>query len=291
MYEEHNNRRQFFFDTADEKLIENWWSKLNHSFEGKDVAGITSNPNALQKVNVKTVEELKAKLVTLGNLLGSIRKDRSGHIYVQMPNSNMGREDIKKFAQFLYEFGRANSIVLGLKIPPFHRTLEMTSNLWDLVPLNVTGVADCSTALRAFSYPVTYVSIIPGRMEEKNINAREQVAFVQQRNNGYARSANRTEIISTKKRLITGSMRTLVGLQWAIEYGTVPTIGSKLFDKLVESPVNVEYFHSMWNVSRKHPDLDFSPHVTQDMTDLSVSFFEQMDECGKELYEDFSNDK
>jgi hypothetical protein len=32
----------------------------------------------------------------------------------------------------------------------------------------------------------------------------------------------------------------------------------------------------------------FSPHITKDNTDLSVSFFEQMDELGRAAHKEFS---
>ena len=56
-----------------------------------------------------------------------------------------------------------------MKIAPHKRMLELNEELKDKIDLNVTGTADCSTALMSLSYGVRYVSIIPGRMEEKGI--------------------------------------------------------------------------------------------------------------------------
>ena len=99
--------------------------------------------------------------------------------------------------------------------------LELNEELKDKIDLNVTGTADCSTALMSLSYGVRYVSIIPGRMEEKGIDAKNQIAYLNQRK-------------KDNSEIITGSMRTLDGLKWAFEYGTVPTIGTKVWDLILE---------------------------------------------------------
>ena len=149
----------------------------------------------------------------------------------------------------------------------------MTNSLKDKIDFNVTGVSDCSTALRAFSYNIRYVSFIPGRMEEKSINAKEQISFANQRNN------SRSEII-------TGSMRNIEGLAWACAYNTVPTIGTRVWDEM-EQKISNQEFLKILKFRQNLDKIDFSPAVNDAMTSLSLDFFNQMDNLGSKIYKDF----
>ena len=161
---------------------------------------------------------------------------------------------------------------LGLKIPPFKHVLDIVDSLNPIMEVNVTGVADCSTALHCFSYPVRYVSIIPGRMEEKGIDAQSHIVYANQR------KASGSEII-------TGSMRTLKGLEWVCALGTVPTIGTKVWD-LIFNEMGIEKFNSL-NKAPLVKQLKLSPEVKIESRDLSLDFFAQMDECGSTTYSQF----
>ena len=138
--------------------------------------------------------------------------------------------------------------------------------------INVTGVADCATALNCFTYDVRYVSIIPGRMEEKGLNAKAHISYVNQRR-------------TSSSDIIAGSMRTLEGLRWVAEYGTVPTIGTGVWD-LIFNDMGLETFKLFEKVPREKWS-KYSPIVTDVSTQLSVDFFKQMDECGKTAHTQF----
>ena len=263
----------FFFDTADTEYVKQLWEKLKGQIDPKSVAGITTNPNAFHKIEASTIKQWKDKTLELCQLVSEIRGDDLGVVYVQQPNSRMLGRDVLVWAAEISKWGDGNTRV-GLKIPPFKEVLNVTDKLSTVIGIevNVTGVADCSTALRAFSYGVDYVSIIPGRMEEQGINAKAQVSFANQRN-------------CKNSKIITGSMRTIEGLKWVCEYNTVPTIGSRVWDKLFKES-NIEEFKSFWKESEEADQL-FSPKVDESMTALSESFFEQMDELSKPVYEEF----
>jgi transaldolase len=280
----------FYFDSADEKQIEKWWATLSgHLGQTSEPAGITTNPSALQKAGVKTMRDLERKLHDLSHLM--IRMGKVvGDIYVQLPNDNMHNSDVLEFARFLSKLAdkvdlRQRYITFGLKIPPYQRILNLVPELSKMVPVNVTGVSDCSTALNAFSHNVRYVSIIPGRMEEQGIDAKSQVCYIQQRTPGKVQVKHFHD--KREQQLITGSMRTLEGLAWVIAAGTVPTIGWRVFDKIVQTEESVKNFYDMWRAPALTTDFKNSPPVNEKMTQLSVDFFKQMNDCGKDIHEDF----
>ena len=261
----------FFFDTADENYIKDSWGKLKGVVNPNYVSGITTNPNAFMKVNMLNLNEWEQHLPILCEVVSDIRGDDAGVVYVQAPNSNMEAYDVLKWAEHISKFNDGNT-KLGLKIPPFKPILDVVGELNDIMEVNVTGVADCATALHCFTYGVRYVSIIPGRMEEKGLDAKSHISYVNQR-------------LKSKSDIITGSMRTLEGLRWVSEYGTVPTIGTGVWD-LIFNVMGVEEFNS---IERVEPTKwsKFSPLVTDVSTQLSIDFFNQMDECGDTTYNQF----
>lgn len=268
----------FFFDTADTEYVKQLWEKLKDEIDPKSVAGITTNPNAFHKIEANTIKQWKDKTLELCQLVSDIRGDDLGVVYVQQPNSRMTGKDVLVWAAEISKWGDEKTRV-GLKIPPFKEVLNVTSKLSTVIGIevNVTGVADCSTALRAFSYGVDYVSIIPGRMEEQGIDAKAQISFANQRNaTAHGKSS----------KIITGSMRTIEGLKWVCEYNTVPTIGSRVWDKIFEES-SIEEFKSFWK-DAEETEQRFSPKVDESMITLSESFFKQMDELSKPVYEEFT---
>ena len=112
-------------------------------------------------------------------------------------------------------------------------------------------------------------SINLGRMEEADIDARSHVSYAKHSELG-------------KIKIITGSMRTLEGLKWCVEYGTLPTIGTRVLDLINGS--NVQDVFS-WT-ARNAPFPSFCPPVTQTNTQLSIDFFKQMDDMGTQAYFD-----
>ena len=217
------------------------------------------------------LNEWENHLPVLCELVSKIRNDDQGIVYVQAPNSNMKANDVLKWAKHICKFNDGNT-KLGLKIPPFKPILRVADQLNDIMELNVTGVADCATALHCFTYNVRYVSIISGRMEGKGIDAKSHIAYVNQRN--------------PQADIITGSMRTIEGLKWVSEYGTVPTIGTGVWD-LIFDEMGVEEFNSLEKINPTEWS-KFSPSTTNESTQLSIDFFDQMDECGETTHKQFT---
>lgn len=272
------NKVSFFFDTADIEYVRKAWSQLQEHFSPEDVAGITTNPNAMAKVGAQV--SLAAHLEQtekLANLLAEIRKD--GVLYVQIPNSNMPLNDALKFAK-LHKDVVGNKCKLGLKISPNSTYLENIDEFNKLGVLpNVTGLSDAATALLCLSYEVRYISIIPGRMEEKNIDATSHLLFLDSRKR------------NPRREVIAGSMRTLDGLERSIVAGTVPTIGSRVFDLMLGNEATMKNFRGMWDKPRlantgMHNLV--TPLVTDDGKQLSKDFFEQMDKLGESVLTDFN---
>ena len=134
--------------------------------------------------------------------------------------------------------------------------------------LNVTGIADHCTALTCLDFPVRYVSIIPGRMNTAGIDADA--------------CANYINVAGGKKafdRVITGSMRDLDGLSSMVKFGTVPTIGSAMFNQLIITDNdNIKYFINMWNENNSNAqEIRVSPVIAAANQQLSRDFFVEMD--------------
>jgi len=265
---------KFFFDVADVEYIKDKWSKIKDYCDPKAVVGVTTNPGIWNKAGIKNFNDMKIRLVELSSIITEIRGDDEGIIYTQPPYSNMSIQEIARFIELVKEQNDGHTKI-GCKLPPYLDVLKEVS-VWRLkygIDFNVTGIADCSTALMAASYNVRYISIIPGRMEEAGIDAKEQINYVR---NGVLKP---TEII-------TGAMRTVECLRWVCQYETVPTIGTRVWDKIFDE-VGAENFIKLWEPSINVRQMDFSPYVDKSMIDLSVGFFKQMDELGLGLYEGF----
>lgn len=260
---------KFFIDTGDLVYISNLWeSYLSKGLTGKEVVGVTTNPNAMAKCNIHTLPEFETRTRALCQLVSKIRQDDKGVVYVQHPESNITPDGLRYWISTILKFSDGQTKV-GLKIPPYLPLLQLVEEYRGVIDFNVTGVADCSTALLSFTYSPRYVSLIPGRMEEQGINAIAQMRYIDQRAN------------KKLSELITGSMRTVEGLKSAIVCNTVPTIGTRVFDLLIGK--SISEFVELWNYENPNSFLAFSPHVDSRMTDLSVAFFKQMDQMGDAL--------
>lgn len=268
---------KFFIDTADESYIKQLWNKfLSKELSGKEILGVTTNPNAIEKCNISSIEEFESKVKSLCEVISSIRKDDLGIVYVQHPDSNVSEENLDKWINRVLKLSDGKTKI-GLKIPPYKNILDLIEKYRNIIDFNVTGVADCSTALMSFSYSPRYVSLIPGRMEEQGVDANAHMQFISQRKN------------TSQSELITGSMRTIDGLVSAIVYKTVPTIGTRVFDLITEK--QVKDFIDLWNCKKDQINIKFSPHINQINTDLSLSFFDQMDEKGLNLKKSLDNER
>lgn len=261
----------FFIDTANIEAIKNIWGKIRYNVNSTDMLGITTNPNAFKKINFFSLHEWEMHLPKLCELVSNMREDDKGVVYVQAPVSTMTSMEIISFAKYINQFSDGNT-KLGLKLPPFKHALEVIPIVSEFIETNVTGVADVGTALYAYSYFPDYISVIPGRMEEVGIDAKAQVRYLM----NAKMSAN----------IISGSMRTIEGLKWVSEMGTVPTIGEKVWDEIFKD-LNV-LNEIKFNIdSLIQPVQHFSPLISEVNTNLSIAFFKQMDEYGQQCYNDY----
>jgi transaldolase len=269
----------FFFDTADTTYIRKIWDKLGKYIDGSSVIGITTNPNALAKVNCDTLAKFEELVPKMTSLVGELRGEGpEGLVYVQVPNSSMKDEDIIRWATYVNQFN-GNGASIGLKIPHFSYALRLSSEpeLQNLY-LNVTGVSDANTIIKALSYHnVFFASIIPGRMEEVGIDANAHLEYLADQQ------------LQRHQNIIAGSMRTIEGLKNSIYYHTVPTIGSRVWD-LIDKENRWEEFVSYWETTyevSEEPIADYTPVVTDTNLDLSKQFFSQMDDLGEQMFLEF----
>lgn len=269
----------FFFDTADTDYIRKIWDKLGKHIDGESVIGITTNPNALAKVNCDTLDKFETLVPQMTSLVKELRGEGpAGLVYVQVPNSTMAEEDILRWAEYVKGFN-GNGAAIALKIPHFSYVLRLTGEpeMQDLY-LNVTGVSDANTIIKALSYhSVFFASIIPGRMEEVGLDANGNLKYLADQQ------------LQRHQNIIAGSMRTIEGLKNSIYYQTVPTIGSRVWD-IIDSENRWEEFASYWENTYEvssEPVADYTPTVTDTNIDLSKQFFEQMDKLGQSLHDEF----
>ena len=115
-------------------------------------------------------------------------------------------------------------------------------------------------------------------MEEKGLDAKAHGLFTRRRPN---------EGMSGSGEIIAGSMRTIEGLEWVCSHGTVPTIGTRVWDKIIEDEEIVRRVARFGAKIVSPEQLRFSPQVTEAHTQLSLDFFNQMDECGQIAHEGF----
>ena len=139
----------FFFDTADIKLLNEICSNL--SSQGVNYSpfteGITTNPNAMSKINKTTLKEWEQTLPHLCEFVSKIKNGQPGEVYIQAPISSMSSKEVIAFARHIHKFNDGWSKI-GLKISPNLAHLEAAQVVQHYMPVNVTGVADCATALR-----------------------------------------------------------------------------------------------------------------------------------------------
>ena len=264
----------FFIDTAHVDNVMNIWNKIENMVDPTCLKGITTNPNAFKKIDMFKLSEWEEHLPKLCKIVSKIKGNDLGVIYTQIPISTMSQEEILKFAKHISSFNDGNTKI-GLKLPPFKHALELVPEIEHFMDTNITGIADVATALYAISFGPTYVSVIPGRMEEVGIIAKPQIRYLMNSN------------ITGKTDIIAGSMRTIDGLKWVSEMGTVPTIGEKVWDLIFNDLTllnDLQFKVYSLDLDVQH----FSPNITNTNTNLSVAFFEQMDKFGKQCKKDFN---
>ena len=272
---------QFFIDTTNTDDIKHIWDKLSRStVEPYSLLGFTTNPNALDKIGCHTLSQFEKVIPELVQTLKDITTN--GIVYVQIPNSMASNTVYGEWIKYIDQFSDGN-ITIGLKIPPYDRVLKFVHEYHTTRSLNynVTGIADAATALRCMYYNISYVSIIPGRMEEVGIDEDLHLKTLQSSNKKI-------------RRVITGSMRTVDGLKHAIKYNTIPTIGTRVWDQMTIQ--EYQSFNDWWKVEDKEIIVDELDTYIEDIPftnnlnkDLSFQFFTQMDKLGHQMYTEFTD--
>jgi transaldolase len=271
------NNIKFFFDTADSEVITKIWNEIGQVVVPSSVLGITTNPNALNSVGCSTLTDLEKVIPKLCSLVTSLRQDSSGVVYVQTPNSHMEPSHILKWAKYISSLTDGITAV-GIKIPHYTYALDLSPHLADMgVEVNVTGIADWGTLLKAFSYhDVTYASLITGRMESRGIPASEHLEHITKCS------------LQSHQYVIAGSMRTIDNLKDVIARKAIPTIGIRVWEAVLKN--SISEFPTYWNyVAYDEPQVneDFVPLITEESRKLSLEFFQQMDQLGRSMYEEF----
>ena len=262
--------KEFFFDTADLEFIKKTTEKLEGKIDFKLIKGVTTNPNAFNKIDKHSMYQWVEIAEEIGNFLYDLRQDNKGEVHIQLPNANLKIDHAVKFANFISKLPKSKMTV-GMKIPPYQEILTNLEELNKTVLTNVTGVSDHATALKCITYDVNYVSIIPGRMEEVGIPALELLSYLFQAKH-------------KKTKIISGSMRTIDQLKYTFQIGTIPTL-AKGFGPLVLDNNTLDQLLNL-DYSSVKTTTEFSPEISKKSFDLSKDFFTQMNELGK-----FANDE
>ncbi len=240
----------FFIDSANVNFINRICDNVKtHLPLNKVLAGFTTNPKILDREGVTGIF-LKDKIRELLDLLESLRGDKEGKVYVQIPYSYMPLDEMTNWILDLFGSMGANP-QLGIKLPPDTDIINAAGSLHGKISLNITGVTSWEQVeLVENNYIlVDYISFLFGRMEALGINAEKQILKSQK----YLAAA----------KLLAGSLRDLNGLERSFDLNMVPTIGTTAWDSVEKE--GLDKFISL---------LDDVPQIAKD---LSNSFFEEMD--------------
>jgi hypothetical protein len=256
----------FFIDTANIDYISKLVDKV--PFERIRCLGITTNPNAMAKEGLHSLASWLEIVPKLAKLVFDIRGDYHGQVHVQIPDCNMSVGEVISFINEVKGIFPTEYADLAIKIPPYFSLSEM-SQLEGRAFLNVTGLTEAGTCLGCLSKGADFVSIIPGRMEEVGINANAHLEYLH-------------STLEYNRKVITGSMRTIQGLTDAVRYGTLPTIGARVWDLILDQP---EFLNEPIEIS--HCNRPYTPFSGEENLKLSNEFFCQMNKLGTEAYKDF----
>lgn len=268
----------FFIDTADTEYIKRKWDEVNKVVDLNNYKGITTNPSAFAKEGLTTIAEWEKRTRELCLLVEEQTTKKNVVVYVQMPSDSLSYTQTKRWASMISGWG-TDKVQVGLKIPPYYS--HMAKELLHLIPkINVTGLAEHGTLLRCAAVGgISHLSIIPGRMEAADIDAKAQVAYIVQNLPAH-----------TKPKVITGAMRTLEGLKWCAEFHTVPTIGKRVLD-LINKDNAEEVFNPVLRNNFLDLDSQYVPLIEQRNIDLSVSFFKEMNKCSEQVATEFDKEQ
>jgi transaldolase len=257
--------QNFFIDTANPEAIKSIWSQIYSEGLSDRLEGITTNPKALAKYFQKefTLNDLKNHLKALNDLMLEFGTQNS-IIYIQIPNDKFDLNVLEQRFIFVHSL----DFKVGIKIPHYTEFLEKLQFIRG-VSFNVTGVADFSVAAKVLSWEyLDYVSIIPGRMEEKGIDYHTGLNILRQNNNFFNSDG--------RSRVIAGSMRTLSQLEIVLQYNCVPTLGESAFNSII--PELKEKDKSFLSILSKDVILRWENYdkCNENGTELSKAFFEEM---------------
>lgn len=275
---------EFLFDTADADYIDSIWLNLKDIVPGTAVKGITTNPNALAKIECDTLAKLEVEIPKLVSMVTDIRGgEPGGAVHVQIPHSNLclSEQHVMQWAEYISQFGDGATHIV-LKLPHYTAALRMADQIVNDygTPVNITGISDWGTVLKAFAFPnITYASLITGRMEERGVNANEMMM--------YLAPIPRDGI----QKIIAGSMRTLAGLEDAVYVGLLPTIGKRVWDHFFDEAVDWQTFAEVWigelDLDLFDIDVHWPPLINEESRALTEEFFKQMDELGEKILAEF----
>ncbi len=275
---------KFYIDTAIEADIVAIIEKIDRECPkllGK-FGGITTNPNAMHNAGITTygghinqVKELVGVMSTWGLFT---------ELHTQLPSSTMNVHGAGMFIDEMLTIYPPASIVI--KFPPNIKLIADIQSRpeYGSLKINVTGltsVYDCLIMLM-FS-TVRYASLIPGRMEAAGINASQHLAL-------YETLMRSTAIDGD---VITGSMRTVEQVISSANAGTLPTIGTKVWNLMTPDDLESLY-NSLCPLSamKKLSSDRLVPIPVSDVNvELTNSFFAQMDEMGKAVFDSFQKEK
>lgn len=267
----------FFIDTANLDEIDEVIDFLGNEHIDKCV-GVTTNPNAMAKIDAHYLPQWKKAVYKISDRLAEAKGNTDGEVHFQVPNSLAHPEILNKYLDYMLD--NRGPFSFAVKISPNISMLAHAKEIEDIygIKTNVTGLADSETALYCMNYGVDYVSIIPGRMEERGINANSHLSYL------HIDRYRRDEENKHSSDVITGSMRTIEGVKNAILYGTIPTIGYKVWKLIMESEENI-----FDNNLKELNEYTGKPRFTRDSINLSKEFFEQMDHLGKNAFADLAS--
>jgi transaldolase len=264
--------KQFYVDTADVEYIGYVLEFLHKRGLLHHFRGITTNPNAMAKVNAHSLPEWESAIRKVVNVVDYWGLE--SEVHVQLPNTQViTADEVRKYVDRIrcVVDGNSAGVQLGIKISPLQLYRQVVGELQsECVVVNVTGLADHASVLRASSFGVDYASIIPGRMEEVNINANAHLEFLQTSN-----------LDETK--VITGSMRTIQGLLDAFIRDTLPTIGTRVWDQILTSD-DLLLEKCLHEPTLQPVQLLVPPIIDYRNITLSKEFFASMDELGTRAY-------
>lgn len=277
----------FFFDTADTGAISKVYSRLTAlygHFINYSIIGVTTNPNAMAKIGATSLSDMVQVILDIDRFfcisndeLSSFYTRIPQEIHIQLPDCDMPFDDCLKWFEYFEQLELQSKLVF--KMPPNAKLLSEASRHSSEKKIryyNVTGLADAASILWALSYPyVSYASIIPGRMQ--NVMPLEEV-------NKHLQLLASAKIPVSKK-IIAGSMRTLDGLKDAINYNTVPTIGTRVWDLMTGD--DFKHFASWWSYNSQLIHSYVQIDISDANRNLSNSFFEEMNKLGEPIANEF----